>query len=60
MAGLASTTKEVVTEGKSEWASPLVRVKGKLNYSKGRMGKEYGEKEWEASEETRGMYENKA
>jgi hypothetical protein len=56
-AGLASTTKEVVQEGKSEWVSPLVRVKGKLNYSKGRMGREYGEKEWEASENTMGYDE---
>jgi hypothetical protein len=47
--GMGTTTKEVVgAEGKKEWASPLVRAKGKLVYSKGRMGRAHGDKEWEA------------
>jgi hypothetical protein len=28
--------------------SPLVKGKGKMAYSKGRMGRAYGKKEWEA------------
>jgi heme-degrading monooxygenase HmoA len=53
--GLGSTTKEVVrADGKSEWVSPLVRAKGKLAYSKGRMGREFDEKEWEAFGATMG------
>lgn len=28
--------------------SPLVQGKGKMAYSKGRMGRAYGDKEWEA------------
>jgi hypothetical protein len=48
-AGLGSTTQEVTNlDGKKEWVSPLVRANGKLAYSKGRMGRTYGDKEWEA------------
>jgi hypothetical protein len=48
--GMGSTTKEFVGKdgGKNEWISPLVRANGKLAYSKGRMGRTYGDKEWEA------------
>lgn len=51
-AGLGSTTKEVTgKDGRKEWVSPLVKAKGKLLYSKGRMGRAYGANEWEAYEE---------
>jgi hypothetical protein len=53
--GLGSTSKEVVgVDGKKEWVNPLVRGKGKLAYSKGRMGRAYGDKEWEAYGSTLG------
>jgi hypothetical protein len=47
--GLGSSTKEVVDkDGKKVWVNPLVKASGKLAYSKGRMGRTYGDKEWEA------------
>jgi hypothetical protein len=47
--GLGATSKEVTgLDGRREWVNPLVKAKGKLVYSKGRMGRAYGEKEWEA------------
>jgi hypothetical protein len=47
--GIGATTKEVTgADGRKEWVNPLVRAKGKLAYSKGRMGRAYGDKEWEA------------
>jgi len=50
--GLGSTTKEVTgPDGNKVWMSPLVKGRGKMAYSKGRMGRAYGEKEWEAYEE---------
>ncbi|KAF2820609.1 hypothetical protein CC86DRAFT_374291 [Ophiobolus disseminans] len=50
--GLGSTTKEVTgLDGKRAWMSPLVKGKGKMAYSKGRMGRTYGEKEWVAYED---------
>ena len=30
------------------WVSPLVKGKGEMAWSKGRMGREVGDKEWEA------------
>jgi hypothetical protein len=50
---MASTSKEVVgKDGKSEWVNPLVKANGKLMYSKGRMGRAYGENEWVALKST--------
>jgi hypothetical protein len=57
MAGMTATTKEVVKDGKSEWVNPHVYVSGKLRYSKGRMGREYGEKEWEPLRDAMGYSE---
>jgi hypothetical protein len=49
--GLGTTTKEVTgPDGKKVWMSPLVRGKGKMSYSKGRMGRAYGDDEWVAYE----------
>lgn len=46
-AGLAATTKEVLGEdGTKKWVSPVVKAKGSLLYSKGRMGRDFGNKEW--------------
>ncbi|KAF1841937.1 uncharacterized protein K460DRAFT_319507 [Cucurbitaria berberidis CBS 394.84] len=47
--GLGTTAKEVTSEtGQKSWVNPLVRVSGnKLLYSKGRMGRSVGEKEWD-------------
>ena len=51
--GLGRTNKEVTVDGKTKvWMSPLVQGKGKLNYSKGRMGRPFGEKEWLPFENT--------
>ena len=48
--GLGATSIEVPSvekDGKSSWYSPLVQGKGPLRYSKGRMGRTFGEKqEW--------------
>ena len=48
--GLGATTKEVTSEtGQKSWVNPLVKIKGRqLLYSKGRMGRSVGEKEWDA------------
>ncbi|KAH8728468.1 hypothetical protein GQ44DRAFT_724463 [Phaeosphaeriaceae sp. PMI808] len=47
--GLGATSMEVTgPEGEKEWVNPLVKAKGKLVYSKGRMGRAYNDKEWEA------------
>jgi hypothetical protein len=35
-------------EGRKPWVSPLVRARGKLAYSKLRMGRAFEDKEWEA------------
>lgn len=50
--GLGATNKEVNLDGKKVWMNPLVQGKGKLTYSKGRMGHSYGDKEWMAFENT--------
>ncbi|KAK4629526.1 Monooxygenase [Fulvia fulva] len=55
--GLGATTKEVEVGGKKVWMSPLVKGKGTLNYSKGRMGRAFGSKEWEALDRTHGEHE---
>ena len=45
--GLGSTTKEVTgADGQKTWVSPLVKAKGKLAFSKARMGRAFSEKEW--------------
>ena len=54
MVGLGATTKEVEIDGKKVWVNPLVKGKGRLNYSKGRMGRPFGSKEWEAFDKTHG------
>ncbi|PPJ59509.1 hypothetical protein CBER1_09995 [Cercospora berteroae] len=47
--GLGSTSKEVTRpDGKKVWMNPLVKMKGQLMYSKGRMGRRFGEHEWDA------------
>ncbi|OAK97757.1 hypothetical protein IQ06DRAFT_358038 [Phaeosphaeriaceae sp. SRC1lsM3a] len=47
--GLGSASKEVTdVDGRKTWVNPLVKAKGKLAYSKGRMGRAFGDKEWEA------------
>lgn len=55
--GLAATFKQTTIDdgqgGKQKvWSSPLVEGKGQLRYSKGRMGKGFGETEWPAYEKT--------
>lgn len=53
--GLGATFTEANVEGEKVWMSPLVEGKGKMMYSKGRMGKAFSEKsEWTAFEETVG------
>lgn len=48
-AGLGATTKEVTgPDGQKSWVNPLVKLGGKLMYSKGRMGRAYGDDEWNA------------
>ncbi|KAJ4309786.1 hypothetical protein N0V94_008764 [Neodidymelliopsis sp. IMI 364377] len=45
--GLGATSKEVTgPDGKKSWVNPLVKLGGKLLYSKGRMGRAYGNDEW--------------
>lgn len=34
------------------WINPLVKGKGKLTYSKGRMGRSFGSDEWASHEKT--------
>lgn len=47
--GLGATRKEVTIDGKKVWMNPLVQGRGRLTYSKGRMGRSYNtEKEWVA------------
>ena len=47
--GLGATSKEVTgPDGKKSWVNPLVKLGGKLLYSKGRMGRDYGDDEWDA------------
>lgn len=49
LVGLGSVTKEVTdANGQKSWVNPLVKIKGNLLYSKGRMGRSVGEKEWES------------
>lgn len=50
--GLGATSQEVNIDGKQVWTSPLVECKGQLRYSKGRMGRPFGDKEWVALENT--------
>ncbi|KAF2158452.1 hypothetical protein M409DRAFT_31031 [Zasmidium cellare ATCC 36951] len=45
--GLGATSKEVEINGNKVWMNPLVRAKGPLLWSKGRMGKESGAKDWQ-------------
>ena len=53
--GLGATFTEATVKGEKVWASPLVQGKGKMTYSRGRMGREFDvEKEWTAFEETLG------
>jgi len=47
--GLGATTKQTMVDGAQTWANPLVRGKGRLSYSKGRMGRSFDNKtEWKA------------
>ena len=47
--GLGATRVEVEVEGKKQWMNPLVQGRGRLTYSKGRMGKAFDvQKEWKA------------
>lgn len=48
LTGLGATRKEVDLDGQKVWMNPLVQAKGKLRYSKGRMGRPFGDKEWTA------------
>lgn len=52
--GLGATTAPVaMDDGSTVWVNSLVEGKGKLAYSRGRMGREFArEKEWEAYEKT--------
>lgn len=51
--GLGATSKEITgPDGKKSWVNPLVKLGGKLSYSKGRMGRAFGDDEWTASTET--------
>jgi heme-degrading monooxygenase HmoA len=51
--GLGATRKEVSVGGEKVWMNPLVKGRGRLTYSKGRMGRPYSsEKEWVALEKT--------
>ena len=50
--GMGATVKEATVDGKKVWLNPLVEAKGKLRYSKGRMGRPFGEKEWIAFDNT--------
>lgn len=53
--GATFTEARVGKEGERVWMSPLVQGKGRLTYSKGRMGRGLDEKtEWAAFEETLG------
>ena len=56
--GLGATRKEVTVDGKKVWMNPLVQGRGRLTYSKGRMGRKYDNgKEWIALENTLSMDE---
>lgn len=44
--GLGATSKEVDINGQKTWANPLVRAKGPLLRSSGRMGKDFVTKDW--------------
>ena len=57
--GLGATFTEANVKGEKKWMSPLVKGRGKLAYSKGRMGREYGDNEWTAYEETLGEFEGR-
>jgi hypothetical protein len=52
--GLGATSMPVELEdGKKVWVNPLIEGKGRLSYSKGRMGKAFGRKDkWVAYEKT--------
>ena len=52
--GIGATTREAEIDGKKVWMNPLVHAKGPLRYSKGRMGRPFGEKEWVAFENMTG------
>ncbi|KAF7198632.1 Monooxygenase [Pseudocercospora fuligena] len=49
--GLGATTKQATVNGQQVWVNPLVRGKGKLVYSKGRMGRTIANNEWDAFEQ---------
>jgi hypothetical protein len=54
--GLGYTTMEKMgAEEQKSWISPPVRARGKLAYSKGRMRRAFGDKEWEAFRFTLGV-----
>ena len=56
--GLGATRKEVGVRGERVWVNPLVRGRGRLTYSKGRMGRAFSrEEEWVALEKTLGVEE---
>ena len=47
--GIGATRKEVTVDGEKVWMNPLVQGKGRLTYSKGRMGKAFStDKEWQS------------
>ena len=50
--GLGAARKEATVDGKQVWINPLVKGNGRLTYSKGRMGKPFGNGEWNAFEKT--------
>lgn len=53
--GIGATSKEVLgPDGKKSWVNPLVQLGGKMSYSKGRMGREFGDNEWKESTATMG------
>lgn len=58
--GLGQTTTEANIDGRKLWVNPLVRGKGRLNYSKGRMGRIYDpDSEWTAYDKTLSEEEKK-
>lgn len=58
--GLGATFTEATVKGEKLWMSPLVKGKGPLTYSKGRMGKKFDlGSEWEAFEGTLGGEDGK-
>ncbi|KAF3004963.1 hypothetical protein E8E13_007953 [Curvularia kusanoi] len=53
--GLGATSKQVTgPDGKKSWVNPLVKIGGNLSHSKGRLGRAYGENEWDALDSLKG------